>query len=123
MKAEWSLLDEHTPIRFGVGLLAGMSNLNAGWALATVFSFEAAIIALESMSLSAPFKRVTPGTPGNLAVNVILGMYGVKIGEAIRRKQLNEPASIPAGVSGLEQQFPLAKTVNVLGIRRHVPRG
>lgn len=147
---EWSPIDGKTPISFGVGVIAGMSNLNPSWATFVVVAFEAMMVALEETSLVAPFKkRVTSASVGNLAVDTMAGIYGVYAGEAIRRRQLQkqameagspalpaapplpaapvqDPVVAPAVVAGLSgsrfinTQFPLVRTRPVLGL--HVPR-
>lgn len=140
-------VDGKTVVSFGVGMIAGMSNLNPSWATLLVISFEAILVALEEASITAPFKTQVPDSVGNFAVDTIAGIYGVYAGEEIRRRQLQKQAmeagapalpaapvlpappdavapAVVAGLSGssfLNTQFPLVRTRPVLGIR-HVPQ-
>lgn len=114
----WTLLDERAPVHFSAGLFAGLSNWNTGWALVAVFGTQALLMAIAESSIEAPFQRTVKSTPGNAAVDVFLGICGLKLGEWIRRVDVSHP---PSGVSGIENQFPLARTAQLIG-RGHVSR-
>lgn len=88
-KQSWTPIDGNTPISFGVGVIAGMSNLNASWAMVVVISFEALMIALDELSVSAPFiHSAATRSAGNQAVDTMAGIFGVAVGESIRKKRL-----------------------------------
>lgn len=104
---DWSVLDDKTPISFCVGVIAGMSNLNASWATVVVIGFEAAMVMLEETSVAAPFKkRISAKSVGNSAVDTLAGITGVAVGESIRRRQLQAQA-MEAGSPALPEAPPL----------------
>lgn len=83
----WAFVDGKTPINFVVGVVAGMSHLNSSWAMLAVIGFEAAVLALEDLSISAPFISSTRSA-GNQAVDTMVGIFGVAVGESLRKKHL-----------------------------------
>ncbi len=79
-----SVIDGKTPISFGVGLLAGMSGLNASWSTVVVLGFEAFLVTISEGSLAAPFERRGPQSYGNQLVDILAGIAGVYYGEKLQ---------------------------------------
>jgi hypothetical protein len=132
-------IDGNTPIHFLVGMVAGLSNLNASWATVVVIGFEAMLITLEKGSIAAPFEQRAGQSYGNQAVDTMVGIMGVAVGESVKRKrdlyyaqqaelQLQNaaaaatpaPAQQEAPVAGVEfinTEFPLVRVKGVRSVR------
>lgn len=81
-----SLIDGKTPVSFAVGMLAGMSGLNASWATVCVIGFEAFVVTLDE-GVSAAFEKRSPQSYGNQMIDVMVGIAGVHVGENLKKNQ------------------------------------
>lgn len=93
---DYAVVDSKTPIHFLIGLVAGMSGLDPAWAAVAVIGFESSLIAMEG-GLSAPFEKRFSQSAGNQAVDMLVGILGVSIGESIRSKKLAQTTPVLSG--------------------------
>ena len=82
-----SIIDEKTPIHFGVGMLAGMSGMNASMSMLTLVGIEAFLVLMEEENLASPFHTRGGQSHMNQAADIIVGMLGVYYGEKIARER------------------------------------
>lgn len=101
-------IDGKTPVHFLVGVVAGMSGLNASWATVVVIGFEALLIMLEEGRVGAAFEKRSAQSYGNQAVDTMVGIAGVYYGEHLKKKRgsslmqdamAQQPTKAPAPVS------------------------
>lgn len=83
-----SPIDGMTPVHFGIGYIAGLSNMNPSWAMFSVIAFQAFLKVLEAGSVSAVFEKQSSQSYGNQAIESLMGIVGVYAGERSRQRKL-----------------------------------